>query len=185
MVRWRQLDVRSLFVVLALLLAGCSSSSHIASTTHPHTARTPAHRHLSAPMTARILLPSRTMTAASSMSGYVVVENNTGHVIRVSGCMKLFQVLLTSSTYRPSVGWLTCLRWFTIPAGESRYPVTVSASYSQCTQGRPQHGLMACRPVGRMPPLPPGTYYAKLFQVRNLVRIPPALTVRVTPCGCT
>jgi hypothetical protein len=183
-VRWRQLDVRSLLVVVALLLAGCSSS-HIASTTHPHLALTPAHRHLSAPMTARVVLPSRTMAAGSSMSGYVVVENNTGHAIRVSGCVNLFQVLLTSSTYRPTVAWFTCLQRFTIPAGESRYPVTLRASYSQCTQGRPQHGLRACRPDGRMPPLPPGTYHAKLFQVRNLVRVPPALTVRVTPAMLT
>jgi len=178
------LDVRSILVVVALLLAGCSSGSHIASTTKPHTALTPARGHLSAPMTARIVLPSQTMTAGSSMSGYVVVEN-TGHAIRVSGCMSLFQVLLTSSTYRPPVGWLLCLQWFTIPAGESRYPVTLSASYSQCTQGRPQHGLKACRPDGRVPPLPPGTYHAKLFQLHKLVRIPPALTVRVTPAMLT
>jgi len=119
------------------------------------------------------------------MSGYVVVENNTGHPIRESGCGTLFQVLLTSSTYRPPVGWLLCLQWFTIPTGESRYPVTLSASYSQCTQGRPQHWLRACLPYGRMPTLPPGPYHAKLFEAHNLVRIPPAPTVRVTPAGLT
>ena len=64
------------------------------------------------------------------MSGYVLVENNTGHAIRVFGCVKLFQVLLTSSTYRPPVAWFTCLQRFTIPAGESRDSVTVWASYS-------------------------------------------------------
>jgi len=174
-----------LLVVVALLLAGCSSGGHIASPTNPHTALTPAHRHLSAPMTARIVLPARTMTAGSSMSGQVVVDNNTGHAIRASGCVKLFQVLLTSSTYRPPVAWLGCLQRFTIPVGESRYSVTVWASYSQCSEGRPQHGLRACRPDGRMPPLPPGTYHAKLFQAHNLVRVPPALTVRVTPAGLT
>ncbi len=115
------------------------------------------------------------------MSGQVLVDNNTGHPIHTFGCVKLFQVVLTSSTYRPPVAWLTCLQRFTIPAGESRYPVTVSASYSRCRQGRPQHGLRACRPGGRMPPLPPGTYHAKLFQAGNLVPVPPALTVRVTP----
>ena len=90
------------------------------------------------------------------MSGYVVVQNNIGRAIRVSGCVNLFQVLLTSSTYRPTAAWFTCLQRFTIPAGESRYSVTVWASYSQCSQGGPQHGLKACRPDGRMPPLPPG-----------------------------
>jgi hypothetical protein len=167
--------------MLTLFLAGCSSGSHIAATANPRTAATPAHRHPSAPMTARVVLPSRTMTAGASMSGHVLVDNTTGHAIQVPGCVKLFQVLLTSSTYRPTVGWFTCLQRFTIPAGESRYAVTVLARYSQCSQGRPQHGLKPCRPDGRMPPLPPGTYHAKLFQVGNIVRVPPALTLRVTP----
>ena len=117
------------------------------------------------------------------MSGHVLVENNTGHAIHASGCLTLFQVLLTSSRYRPAVGWLLCLQWFTIPAGESRYPIAVSGSYNQCSQGRPQHGLKPCLPGGRPPPLPPGNYHAKLFQVSNLVQVPPAITVRVTPPG--
>jgi hypothetical protein len=174
-------DVRSLVVVLALLLAGCSSGSHVATTANPHTALTPAHGHPAVPMTARLVLPSRTMTAGSSMSGQALVDNTTGHAIHVSGCVNLFQVLLTSNTYRPAVGWLDCLQRFTIPVGESRYAVTVQASYSECSQGREQHGLKPCRPDGRMPPLPLGIYHAKLFQVHNLVRVPPALTVRVTP----
>jgi hypothetical protein len=174
-------DVRSLVVVLALLLAGCASGSQIATTAKPHTALTPAHHHPSAPMTARVVLPSRTMTAGTSISGQVLVDNTTGHAIDVSGCGNLFQVLLTNSTYRPTVRWLTCLQRFTIPVGESRYEVTVQASYIECSQGPPHHGLKPCMPAGRMPPLPPGTYHAKLFQVGNLVRVPPAPTVRVTP----
>jgi hypothetical protein len=167
--------------VLALLLAGCSSGSHGTTTANPRTALAPAHPHPAAPMTARVVLPSQTMTAGASMSGQVLVDNTTGHAIHVSGCVKLFQVLLTSSTYRPRVAWFTCLQRFTIPAGESRFAVTVQASYSECSQGRPQHGLKPCRPDGRMPPLTPGTYHAKLFQADDLVRVPPALTVRVTP----
>ena len=184
LVRERQPDVRSLLAVL-VLLAGCSSGGYIASPANPRAALTPARRHSSAPVTARVVLPSRTLAAGSSMSGQVLVENTTGHAIHVSGCVKLFQVLLTSSAYRPVVGWLTCLQRFTIPVGESRYPVRVWASYSQCSQGRPQHGLKPCRPGGRMPPLPPGTYHAKLFQDGNLVRVPPAFTVRVTPSMLT
>jgi hypothetical protein len=117
------------------------------------------------------------------MAGHVLVDNNTGHAIHVSGCLSLFQVLLTSSRYRPGVAWAACLQRFTIPAGETRYPVTVWATYSQCSQGRPQHGLRPCLPGGRMPPLPPGQYHAKLFQLRKLVRVPSAIMVRVTPPG--
>jgi hypothetical protein len=88
------------------------------------------------------------------MAGHVLIENNTGHAIHVFGCLSLFQVLLTSSTYRPTVAWAACLQRFTIPDGETRYPVTVWASYSQCSQGRPQHGLRPCLPGGRIPPSP-------------------------------
>jgi hypothetical protein len=173
-------DVRSLVVVLALLLVGCSTGSHVATMANPGTALTPVHRSSAAPMTARVMLPSRTMTAGTLMPGQVLVDNTTGRLIQVSGYVNLFQVLLTSNTYRPTVAWFTCLQRFTIPVGESRYAVTVRASYSECGQGRPHHGLKPCLPAGRMLPLPPGTYHAKLFQVRNLVRVPPALTVRVT-----
>jgi hypothetical protein len=120
------------------------------------------------------------MTAGASMAGHVLVDNTTGHAIHVSGCLSLFQVRLTSSTYRPAVAWAACLQPFTIPAGETRYPVTVRASYSQCSQGRPRHSLKACLPDERMPSLPPGGYHARLFQAGKLVRVPPAITVRVT-----
>jgi hypothetical protein len=66
----------------------------------------------------------------------VVVENNTGRAIHVFGCGTLFQVALVSSTYRPAIAWPGCLQPFTIPVGESSYPVTVGARYSQCHQGR-------------------------------------------------
>jgi hypothetical protein len=179
--------------VLALLLAACSSGSRTASRTpagavaqpaaHPHTRLAPAHRRSSASLPARVILPSRTMMAGSSLSGYVLVDNNTGHAVHTYGCGALFQVLLISSHYRTPVAWLTCLQPFVIPVGESRYPAPVRASYSECSQGRPQRGFRPCLPGGRPPPLPPGDYHAVLFQVHDLVRVPPATAVRVTVLG--
>ena len=114
------------------------------------------------------------------MAGDVLVDNDTRHAVHVAGCLTLFQVILTSSTYRPAVAWPACLQQFTIPAGQTgRYRVTLRASYSRCSQGRPQDGLKACLPGGRPPPLPHGIYYARLFQLRTLVQVPPAVTVRV------
>jgi hypothetical protein len=115
------------------------------------------------------------------MSGRVVVENDTGRAIHVSGCLTLFQVALVSNKYQPAVVWFTCLQAFTIPVRESSYPVTVEASYSECREGRPQGTVRACLPDRRPPPLPPGDYHAMIFQAGNLVRVPPAMTVRVTP----
>jgi hypothetical protein len=91
----------------------------------------------------------------------------------VPGGLTLFQVMLTSRTYRPTVAWAACLQYFTIPEGQTRYRVTLQASYSHCSQGHPRNGPRACLPGGHMPPLPPGTYHARLFQARTLVRVPP------------
>jgi hypothetical protein len=128
-----------------------------------------------------VVLPSAAMMAGSRMTGHVLVSNTTGHAIHVSGCLSLFQVLLTSGTYRPAAAWATCLQRFTIPVGVTRYPVTVPASYSQCSQGHGHGGLRSCPPGGGMPPLPPGMYHARLFQIRRLVQAPPPATVRITP----
>lgn len=109
----------------------------------------------------------------------VVVENNTGRAVHVAGCGTLFQVALTSKSYRPTVAWTTCVQTITIPAGQSSYRLTVRASYSECSQNARHDGLRACLPDGQPPPLPPGDYHAKLFQVRHLVPVPAAIMVRV------
>ncbi len=180
--------VRTLLaLVLALVLAGCANASQLAAAGHrtvgpPAASRRPAAvyapDHL---LSARVVLPSPAMTAGSRMTGHVLVSNSSGHAIHAFGCLNLFQVLLTSSIYRPAAAWAACLQRFTIAVGVTRYPVTVWASYNQCSQGRPRDGLRACLPGGRMPPLPPGTYHARLFQVHQLVQVPSPITVRVTP----
>jgi len=110
----------------------------------------------------------------------VVVHNNTGRPIRVAGCGTLFQVALASMTYTPAVGWLQCLQFFTIAAGQSSYRTTVDASYLQCHNGRPGGGIRSCLPGGRMPPLPPGIYHAVLFSAVRHLANPPSVTVQVT-----
>jgi hypothetical protein len=194
-VRRRRTGVKPLVMVLALLLAaGCSSGSQSPSrgsqtSLYPHgAAKQPAaNLHITPrgaappPMSARLVLASRTMTAGSSMSARVVVENNTGHAVHVSGCQAIFQVVLINSKYHPLVPWLACLQRFTIPVGQSSYSASVEASYNMCTAGRPHNGERACLPNRQPPPLPPGTYHATLFQLSHIVPAPPTVTVRVTP----
>jgi len=163
--------VRALVVVLGLAVAGCSSGSQ---------AVPPVPVHVPATISARVVLPARTMTAGSSMPGRVVVENDTGRAIRASGCLTLFQVALVSGRYHPAVPWLGCLQSFTIPRGRSSYPVTVAASYLGCGQAGPGSAAGACLPGGHPPALPAGVYRAALFQLRHLVPAPPAITIRVT-----
>jgi hypothetical protein len=170
-------------IASAALVAACAGGSPAGQpATSPRAASaTPAGpRHSPAPLSARVILPSRTVTAGSSLSGRVVVENNTGHPVRAWGCLTLFQVILFSDSYRPSPAWAACLQSFTIPVGESSYPVTVDASYLQCLEHGTHGGVKGCLPDGRTPPLPPGTYRARFVQSRQLFPEPPAITVRVT-----
>jgi hypothetical protein len=133
------------------------------------------------PVSARVLLPSRTMAAGSSMSGHVVVDNHTGHALHVYGCGRLFAVALGNDKVHPDVLWPLCRQPFTIPIGASSYPIQVEATYLACSPGRPQSNLIACKPNRQLPALPPGNYQAKLFQSSEIVPIPTPINVSVTP----
>jgi hypothetical protein len=161
-------------LALTGMVAACSGGSH--ATDVDHIARRPA-----ASVSARVVLQSRTIPAGSAVAGRVIVDNDTGRAVHVVGCGALFQVVLTSSSYHPVVVWPTCLQRFTIPAGKSSYRVTVQASRTQCSQGKPHGPLKRCLPGLRMPPLAPGRYQAKLFQTGHAVAVPPPTPVRVVP----
>lgn len=162
--RRRRMDVKLFVILLAVLAAGCSSAGRAAQRSgSPHA------------LSAQVVLPTRTMTAGSSIKGRVVVRNNTGRTIHTSGCRTLFQVALSSSSYHPDVAWPLCLQPFAIPVGVSSYRITVAATYLVCGDRQSP----ACLPGGGMPPLPPGKYRAMLFQSRHLVQAPPGVLVRV------
>jgi hypothetical protein len=122
----------------------------------------------SPPISAQIELPSRTISSGSQMAGRVIVENNSGRPLHVSGCGSPFQVVLGNGEVTPTVAWPTCLEPITIPVGTSEWPVTISARYSSCGQGA---GLVPCD-HGRVPPLPVGRYRAVLYQSPRVV-VPP------------
>ena len=107
------------------------------------------------------------------MRGHVIVENDTGRALHTTGCLSLFIVALGNDRIRPNVVWPACYQSFTIPVGESSYVVRVSARYLSCPPP-PCTG-------GQPAPLPPGDYRAMLFQVRDIIRTPPPISVRVTP----
>ncbi len=177
---------------LALLLTGCATvTGHPATTpaaNAPATPATPAttvgpaaahHGRRRPDVTARLILPTRTMPAGSGITAEVLVSNDTGHAIHIAGCLTLFQALLSSRTDRPTVAWLSCVQRLTIPQGQTRYRIPVKASYDSCSEGR-QQGGRRCLPGGDPPPLPPGTYQVRLYQLGHRVQLPPPATVRVT-----
>ncbi|MDQ1477547.1 MAG: hypothetical protein QOE62_2776 [Actinomycetota bacterium] len=135
-------------------------------------------RFVRAGVTARIELSSTTMTAGSSISGHVVVENNTGHEVHTTGCHGLFGVGLHNAQIQQDVIFPSCAEQITIPVGESSYPVMVLAAYYSCDAAGDQ-GLQRCLPNGGAPPLPPGIYQATLFQASPVVPTPPPIDVQV------
>jgi hypothetical protein len=165
------MDVKLFVILLAVLTAGCSIAGHVV----------PQHSGSPHALFARIVLPARTVIAGSSINGRVVVRNNTGRAVHPVGCLYLFAVALTSSTYHPDVGGPACWHRFTIPAGVSSYPVSVSATYLSCGQRGSPGTTHVCLPGGRMPPLPAGKYRAKLFPLGPRVQAPPGVPVRVIP----
>ena len=129
-------------------------------------------------VSARIVLPTQVIVAGSAISGQVVVENPTGHAIQATGCGSLFQVALASAEIRPIIAWDKCRQQFTIPVGESRYPVQVSGSYQGCDASA--HGKIPACVNGGVPPLPSGEYAAVLYQGSPaVVPTPPPVAVTV------
>jgi hypothetical protein len=133
-----------------------------------------------ATVTTRVVLQSTTMTAGSSMSGHVIVENNTGGALKRDGCGSLFSVFLSNTFITPHPFFPACIQIFTIPVGQSSYPVTVDATYLECA-GPLGNGRPCSERNGHavMPSLPPGEYQATLWG--NIVPTPPPIAVRVTP----
>ena len=174
--------MKSLVVAAALFLAACTSPSNSPSSPTTRATGTPrpasqpvASAHPKAPLWARIVLPSKTIPAGSMIPARVIVVNNTGRALNGENCGSPIQVALANDKIVPSVTWLHCLQWFTIPAGESSWPVTVAARYSACGGG-----LVPC--VDRHPPaLPPGDYRAMLFQSPRIVPRPLPIHVRIVP----
>jgi hypothetical protein len=166
--------MRASVVLLGLAVAGCASGSY-ASRQAPPT----APRHSPALVSIQVKVPSGTMAAGSSMVAQVVVDNRTGRVIHVIGCLSIFQLALDGSSYHPDPAWAACAQKLTIGLGTSSYPVTLTASYLACGAGA---GTPACLPGGDpMPPLPAGEYRAVLFQSSPIASAPAAIPVRVTP----
>jgi hypothetical protein len=155
-----------------LLVSACAAAPDPRST-DPQLSVGPAVGWPTERLGAHIVLPSTTIRSGSSVDGYVVVENHTGHPLETTGCLTLFTVALGNDRISPRIGWLDCLERFTIPSGESRYPVRVVARYLSCppppcTDGRPA-------------PLPPGTYRAMLFRDTPLPITAEPIEVRVNP----
>jgi hypothetical protein len=109
----------------------------------------------------RLELPGRKVTAGALLNGTLVLTNRTGTVMTVSGCGTAFDVYLSNAAVHPDRSQRTlCLQTFRFRAGVSRLPFQVPTTYPGCSPV-PDGVHPTCVASGP-PPLPPGTYQARL-----------------------
>ena len=133
------------------------------------------------PLSARIELAATTVEAGGTIEGRVVITNNTGEAFNVIGCGSIYQVALANEDYEPGPAWTLCAQQFTIPTGQSTYPVTVRATHLVCGHDPSSRVEVPCEDSGEMPSLPAGDYEARLFQGHDGPKAPepPGVPVRV------
>jgi hypothetical protein len=134
----------------------------------------------SASVTASLTVPTTTVRAGASMSATITVENNSGRPIRVLGCGPVYGVLLVGRGHHPSASWPLCAQEITLPTGRSTYPVTVAATYHECSMNGGR-GSQPCTQDGSMPALPAGSYQATTVSVSPYLPVPAPVPVTVTP----
>lgn len=130
---------------------------------------------------ATLHLAADTVAAGEEIAGTVQVNNQSAAAVERTTCGPYFVAVLegeagASQFFRPA-----CAEPFVIPPGRSSYPVTVRASYLSCINGDPSELVPACPEDGTMPPLPPGTYEARIDQpAADPIEVSGPLTVVVT-----
>jgi hypothetical protein len=150
-----------------VMVAGCSSSGAAG---QPKTTRHLAATDATTELSARLVLPSRTIKAGSNIPVRVVVENHAGHPIATQGCgpKLVFTIELSNDGYQQQMGFagVGCRRRSRIPTGRTTYSTEILASYTGCRgpYTNPPVGP-PCQADGTAPPLPVGTYRATLHTI--------------------
>lgn len=128
----------------------------------------------------RLVLAATVVPAGGDVNGEVVIDNDTGAPITFVGCKSPVDVKLHGHGVIQEMLWLMCSEDMTVPVGESRWPVTVSANLGMCGESTdPQFPRCV---DGAIPPLPSGPYRAVVVWSSDAFRLEiPAVTVTVTP----
>lgn len=121
-------------------------------------------------VTTHLTLDATTVASGGKLHGTVSVDNATGVALHGSKCGEPFAAELHQSRFGQMTFFTTCDRPFTIPTGVSTYPVTVTATYSQCTPraGDVSADYPKCTANG-IPGLPVGHYRAVVVGQSDLV----------------
>lgn len=124
-------------------------------------------------LSSTLQLSKTIVSAGGSLTGQIVVDNNTGSALHVPGCNFIFDLVLANDSYQQPAVWLLCLGSVTVPPGRSSYPVQLSALYRGC-------GPRSSSPCVEGQPLPPGRYQARVVEFGNSIPLPAPIAVTVT-----
>jgi hypothetical protein len=152
--RWRLGALIAL--MLGMVLAACGSTSGSTEPITPSTTTT-TPSVVEGSVGAWVEVASTTIDPGSELAATVVVVNHSGSPITVASCGAIYGAGFESDTIRLGPSFLTCLGPpQQIPLGESRWPVTASATYPWCG-GSGVSETPAC--VDERPPALPGGEY--------------------------
>ena len=164
-------------ITVAVVLTSGTSPTKVTvgpSATQPPVSQTnPPATGSSVPLSATLSLSSTSVPAGGTLTGKVIVENNTGAALHPVTC-GLYQAVLANNSYQPEIPWPLCATLTTIPVGRSSYPVTILARYYDCVPNNSP-------PCVDQQPLPPGTYQAKVSTMSLTLPVPAPVAVTVTP----
>jgi hypothetical protein len=129
-------------------------------------------------LSARLVLPSRTFAAGSTVGAVVEVTNPTGKTINAIGCGGIFATVLSNSSYSQEPATLSCAQTYPITPGRFTFQVPVRTNYSQCAPITPG---VQCLPNSSPPALPVGSYKLTLVFVGDHanIELPDPITVNI------
>ena len=92
------------FVVMLVLLAACSGPVDDVSPRVTEQVSTTVSQPAT-PLSARIEMSATSIRSGAKVDAQVIVENNTGSALQVTGCLSLFAVALGNDTIEPMISW--------------------------------------------------------------------------------
>jgi hypothetical protein len=150
--------LRAILVAGIALVAGCSSQA-------------PQSSKVIAPVSIRVELDRKTVTAGTPIQGSVVATNNTHRPITIQNgkCQvdaELAVGLINAEvSFYPAFDASACQPHGSLEPGSSRYKVTIYTTYLGCSptaaDSSDPHPII-CTSKGTPPPLPTGRYETKV-----------------------
>jgi hypothetical protein len=135
-------------------------------------------------ITARLVFSKQTVESGGTLSGELVVDNETGQPVAFGGtCATLWAVTLRSESIPNAPAfYLPCKPTEKFSVGRTTFPFSVQANFNMCgPPGLP--GSPSCSTDGAPAPLPPGSYQAVFGTLGDSPIQPGPVPITVVPAS--